>query len=130
MPEFLFVVIIFQNCGKRFLRNIDRAELSHALLPLFLLFQQFFLMGYISTVAFCDYIFAICAHCGASDDFLSDRCLYRNLELMHGDNILEFFADEAPSMICIRFMHDHRERIHHFFVEQDIQFNQFRLFVA
>lgn len=44
------IVLHFQRGNERFLRDVDLAELAHALLALFLLLQKFFLTADITAV--------------------------------------------------------------------------------
>src|ERR1700754_2110299 len=68
-------LIQLQYRKESLLRNLYRAYLSHALLTFLLLLQQLSLPRYISSVAFCSYIFSQCLDGFTGNDLSTDRCL-------------------------------------------------------
>lgn len=79
--------------------HLDTADGLHALLALFLLFQQFFLPGDVAAVAFGDDILSVGLDRLSGYDLLSYGRLDRDLELVHRDYLLELFTDEPASGI-------------------------------
>ena len=76
-----------QDGEERFLRDLDPADPLHALLALFLLFEQFALARYIPTVTFRQHVLAQRLHTFARDDPRSDRRLDGHLEHLPRDQL-------------------------------------------
>src|SRR6202007_1131368 len=62
----------FQRGNKRFLRNVDLAELPHLLLAFLLLLQKFSFTRDVAAVAFCGDVLAQRAHGFARDHLAAD----------------------------------------------------------
>ena len=80
-----------ERCEKGFLRYLYAAHLLHAALAFFLLFQQLAFAGNVAAVAFGRYVLAVGTNGLAGDYAFAHGGLYRNLELLAGDEFLEFF---------------------------------------
>jgi len=64
--------------------EVDRANASHALFALFLLFKQLFLSGYVAAVALGKNVLAERLYGLAGDDFAADGRLNRDFEELTG----------------------------------------------
>src|SRR6202043_111406 len=65
--------IHLQRGDKRFLRDVDLAELPHLLLAFLLLLQKFAFAGNVAAVALCRHVLAQRAHGLARDHLAADR---------------------------------------------------------
>lgn len=86
------VSVKFQNGEEGFLRNLDRANLLHALLTFLLFFEKFALTGDVTAVTFRCNIFTDSLDCLAGNDFSSDCSLYGNIELLTRNKFFQFLA--------------------------------------
>ena len=93
-------------------------------LPFFLFFEQFLLARDITTVALRQHILAQCTDVGTRDDALADGGLHRHDKLLPWYQILEFGDEALPLVVSVVTVHDHRQRIDRFGVDQDIQLDQ------
>src|SRR5262249_42890934 len=118
------------NGQKRFLRNLDRAYLLHALLAFLLLLQKLPFAGDVPTVAFRKDVFAHRGDGLPGNDSRADRRLDSDLIHLARDDLLELGADIASSLVRPIAMDDYRERIDRIPVDQDIQLDQIRRGVA
>src|SRR5690349_12662976 len=85
------------ECGDEgALRDLDLAELPHALLALLLLLQKLALARDVAAIAFGGDILGEGADGLAGDDPAADRRLDRNLEELARDQLLQFLADLPP----------------------------------
>ena len=88
-PSLSLFVVGFQNLDKCLLRDIDASDLLHALLALFLFFEEFALARDIAAVAFRKNILPQRPDRFTGDDFAADRRLHRHLELMLRDENID-----------------------------------------
>ena len=71
------------------LRHLDIADLAHTLFTALLFFEQFALAGDVAAVALRRHILAHRLHRLAGNDLGPDGRLYRNVELLARDQLLE-----------------------------------------
>src|SRR5579872_6635130 len=69
-----------QRGNKCLLRDVDLAELAHALLAFLLLVQKFALARHVAAITLCRHVLAERTHGFARDDLAADRGLDRHLE--------------------------------------------------
>src|SRR5262249_30189313 len=119
-----------ENGQKRFLRNLDRAYLLHALLAFLLLLQQLPFPGDVPTVAFREDVFAHRGDGFPGNDSRADRCLDSHLIHLARDDLLELGADVTSSLVRPIAMDDYRGRINENPVDQDVHLDEFRSGVA
>src|SRR5260221_13166784 len=100
-----------QRGDKRFLRDVDLAELPHLLLAFLLLLQKFAFAGDVAAVAFCGDVLAQRADGFARDHLAADRGLDRNLEHVRRDQFLHLFDHGAAAALRALAVAQHRERI-------------------
>ena len=94
------LVLQIEDCHERLLRDGDVGDQLHALLALFLLFEQLAFAGYVAAVALGGYVLAI-GFDGLAGDYLgSDSGLQRYLEHVAGDFLLETLNEPAPADRC------------------------------
>src|SRR3954470_18092921 len=86
------VLVHLQRRDEGLLRDLDLAELAHALLALLLLLEQFALARNIAAVALGEHVLPERADGLAGDDAAADRGLDRDLEKVRRDQLLELLA--------------------------------------
>ena len=74
------LLVEFEYRHKRFLRYLDRAELTHTLFAFLLLFEQLFLSRDVAAVALCKYVLAHRLYRLSCDNLSADRNLNRHLK--------------------------------------------------
>src|SRR4029077_7049749 len=94
-----------------FLRDVDLAELAHALLAFLLLVQELALAGHVAAIAFGGDVLAEGAHGLARDDLAADRGLDRHLEHVRGNELLELFRHGAAAGLGAGAVHQHGQRV-------------------
>src|ERR1700738_2124667 len=104
--------IYLQRGDKRFLRDVDLAELPHLLLALLLLLQKFALARDVAAVALCGDVLAQRAHGFAGDHLAADRGLDRNLEHVRRDQFLHLLDHGAAAAFGALAVHQHRQSVH------------------
>ena len=119
------MLIQFQHRHKRRLRHFHLADLAHALLALFLLFEQFPLAGDVATVTFGGDVLADLAHRLASDDLRPDGSLDGDVELLARNEFLELLADLAAEIVGVVLVDERREGVGRLAVEQDVELHEF-----
>ena len=114
-----------------FLRDLDLADLAHALLALLLLLQELALAGDVAAVALGQHVLAERLDRLAGDDPAADRGLDRHLELLPRDQLLELLADAAAlgSRPLLRWTIIDR-LVDPVAVDQDVELDQVALAVA
>src|SRR5579885_3655900 len=93
-------VLVFARLQRREegrLRNVDLAELAHALLALFLLLEELALAADVAAVALGGHVLAQRADRLARDDAAADRRLDGDLEQLLRDQLLELHAQDAAA---------------------------------
>src|SRR5258705_3276691 len=101
-----FVLIHLEDGEKRFLRDLDRADLLHSLLSFFLLFEKLALARDVPTVAFGEYVLAQRLDARTRDDLVSDRRLNGNLEELARNQLLQLVGDLAPPLVRLVLVDD------------------------
>ena len=124
MPPFLIIVVQLENCHECFLRHFNRAEVTHSLFALFLLFQQFLLTGNIAAVALGKHVLTQSLDGFTGDDLAADCRLNGDLKLGTGDIVLQLFADLTGTRVGIFRKEDETQSVHNVTVEQNIQLDQ------
>src|SRR6478609_1379505 len=83
-------VASLQHREERLLRDLDRADLFHALLPFLLFFEQLALAGDVAAVAFRQHVLAQRLDVLARHDVAADRGLDRDVEHLPRDQAPQF----------------------------------------
>src|SRR5208282_3229386 len=112
------------------LRDLDLAELAHALLALLLLVQELALARDVAAVALGGHVLAQGRDGLARDDAPPDRRLDRDLEELPRDELLEALAEQAAALLGAAPVHDDGERVHGLAVHQDGELDEVALAVA
>ena len=116
-----------QHLDERFLRNLYLAELAHALLALFLLFEELALAGDVAAVAFGGHVLAHGGDGLAGDDLAADGRLDRDLEHVAGDQVLQLLAHEAAALFGRGAVDQHGERVDRLLVDEDRHLDEIAL---
>ncbi|SOY47098.1 hypothetical protein CBM2588_A130033 [Cupriavidus taiwanensis] len=114
------LVVDLQDGQEGLLRNLDGADLLHALLARLLLFQQLLLARDIAAVALGQHVLAQRLDVFAGDDVGADRGLDRHVVHLARNDLAHLGRDFAPAILRIGSVHDHRQRIDLVAVDQDI----------
>src|SRR5215217_1012226 len=94
-----------------FLGYLYAADLLHAAFAFFLLFEELAFAGDVAAVAFGRYVLAVGADGLAGDDAFAHRGLYGDLELLTGDQFLEFFDQRPTAGVGLAAVDDYGERV-------------------
>src|SRR6185437_15971561 len=105
---------------ERFLRNLDAADLLHALLAFLLFLQQLLLARNVAAVALRKHVLAQRLHRGACDDLRADRGLDRHVEHLPRNQFVHPLDQVAATPVCLRTMHDQAECVHPVAVDQHV----------
>jgi hypothetical protein len=89
--------IHLQRGDEGLLRDVDLAELAHALLAFLLLLQKLALAGDVAAVALGGDVFSERAHGLASDDLAADRGLDRHLEHVRRNELFQLLRHGAAA---------------------------------
>src|ERR1700733_741753 len=81
--------IHLQRCDEGLLRDVDLAELAHALLALFLFLKELALAGHVAAVALGGDVLAEGAHGFARDNLAANRRLDRHLKHVRRNELLQ-----------------------------------------
>ena len=119
-------LIKFQYSEERLLRHLHVSNLFHTLLSALLLLQQFALTADVTTIALGRHVLTYLLHCLTGDDLRPDGSLDGDVELLTGNELLQFLAHPASEGDGIILMRQRRQCIDGLSVEQDIQFRQLR----
>src|SRR5215813_10032280 len=95
-----------QDGEKRFLRNLDGADLFHALFARFLLLQQLTLARDVPAIALRQHVLAQRLDRLAGDDIGTDRRLYRHVEHLPGDELAHLDHQLTAAVPRVVAMHD------------------------
>src|SRR6185503_3531906 len=101
-----FGLIHLEDGEKRFLRNLDRADLLHALLSFFLLLEQLALPRDVAAVAFGEHVLPQRLDARARYDLGSDRGLDRDFEQLTWNELLQLVGDLASPLVCLVLVDD------------------------
>ena len=121
MLKFHYKSVEFQHCHESALGHLHVADLPHALLALLLLLEELALTGNISAVALGQHVLAHCLDGLAGNDLRSDGGLYRYLELLTRNQLLELLADAAAEIVGPLPMNQGGKGVDRLAVEQDVQ---------
>src|SRR5690606_396709 len=100
-----------QHRQERLLRDLDRANLLHPLLPLLLLLQQLPLPGDVAAVALGGHVLPQRLDRLPRDHLAADRCLDRDLEQLPRDQLLQLLRDRPAVLVRLVPVDDHTERV-------------------
>src|SRR3954465_4952083 len=103
------------------LRDLDRADLLHALLPFLLFFEQLALAGDVAAVAFRQHVLAQRLDVLARHDVGTDRRLDRHVEHLPRDQAPQLADQVAAALLGSRAVHHAGERVDALAVHQDVQ---------
>src|SRR5262245_30714437 len=118
------LIVRFEHREERFLRNLDLANLLHAFLALGPFRPQLAFARDVAAIAFGRDILAHGGDRFAGDDAAADRGLQGNFEKMLVNLAAKFSHQLAAALVCIRPVHDDRQRIDALAVHENIQPNQ------
>src|SRR3954453_11102924 len=110
-----------QHRQERLLRDLDRADLLHALLPFLLFFEQLALAGDVAAVAFCQHVLAQGLDVLPRHDVAADRRLDRDVEHLPRNQAPQFRHQLPAAVLGGRAMHHARERVDLVAVHEDVQ---------
>src|SRR5882724_12630271 len=110
-----------QHREKRFLRNLHRTDLLHALLPFFLLIQKFALAGDIAAIAFRKHVLAQRLDVLARDDVAADRRLDGDVEHLPRDQAAQPLDQLAAAALRRLAMHHGGKRVDALAVHEDVE---------
>src|SRR5436305_1460586 len=111
LPEDRVKLLLQPERGhERLLRDLDPADLLHALLALFLAFEQLALPGDVAAVALREHVLALGLDGLAGDDPPADRGLDRHVEQLARDQLTELRGHPPPVRVGLGAVHDGRER--------------------
>src|SRR5690242_9216180 len=115
-----------QDGEKRLLRDLDMAQLLHALFSFFLTFEKLSLARNIAAVALREHVLAKRLDGRTCDDGAADGGLHGHLEHLPRNQFLHLVHELAAAMIGILAVHDERERVHPLVVDEYIELDQRR----
>src|SRR5579872_5989946 len=113
-----------QHREECFLRNLDLADLLHALLAGLLLLEQLALARDVAAVAFCQHILAHGLDAGAGDDVAADGRLHGDVEHLARYQFLHLVDQFAAASIRVVAMHDQGQRVDRIAVDQHVELDQ------
>src|SRR5256885_10323209 len=111
MPRYASLHIHLQRGDERLLRDVDLAELAHALLAFLLLLQELALARHVAAVALGGHVLAERAHGLARDHLAADRRLDRDLEHVRRDQFLPLLDHGAAAPFRALAGHEPRQRV-------------------
>src|ERR1700691_4253608 len=94
--------IHFQRGDEGLLRDVDFAELTHALLALFLFLEELTLAGHVAAVALGGDVLAEGPHGFARNDLAADGGLNPHLEHLRRNELFELFRHGAAALLGTR----------------------------
>ena len=127
---YLLIFIQFQHAHKGFLRNLHVSYLAHPLLTFLLLLQQLLLSGNIAAVALGEDVFAHRADGFSGDNLRSDSRLDRDFEELPRNLFFELLAHLSSALVGRSLEYDEGQRIHFFFIDEDIEFYKLASLIA
>src|SRR3990172_11469391 len=120
----IHLLLHLQYRQERFLRNLDVADLFHALLARLLLFQQLFLARDVAAVALGEHVLAHRFDRLARNYMRSYRGLHRDVEHLPRDEFPHLLRQIAAAILRVYAVHDQRQRIDAIAVDQDVEPDQ------
>src|SRR5690625_3919547 len=114
----------FQRVDESFLRNLDPAELAHALLACLLPVEQLAFPADIAAIALSRHILPHGRDRLARDDAPANGGLDRDLEQVLRDQLLQLLAHDPPARLGLVAMDDDRERIDGLLVHEDLHLDE------
>src|SRR5438309_1273377 len=105
-------LVNLQDRQKRFLRDLHRAHLLHALLSLFLLLEQLALARHVAAVALRRDVLAQRADRLPCDHLRADRGLDHDLEQLPRDQLAQLLGDLLAPLVRLVPVDDHGKRVH------------------
>src|SRR5438094_8949995 len=117
-------LVNLQDRQKRFLRDLHRAHLLHALLSLFLLLEQLALARHVAAVALRRDVLAQRADRLPGDHLRADRGLDHDLEQLPRDQLAQLLGDLLAPLVRLVPMNDHGKRVHGVAVEQHVELDE------
>src|SRR4030095_3398817 len=124
------LVVDFEDCKKRLLRNLYFADSLHTLLALFLLLQQLALSGDVAPIALGDHVLAKSLHRFAGDYLAPDSSLNWNLEELPRYQLPHFFHQRASPRIRKLAVDDQRQRIDRLAGHKHVELDQIAVPIA
>src|SRR5260370_25208440 len=112
------------------LRDLDVADLAHALLALLLLLEELLLAADVAAVALGQHVLAQRADGLARDHPAADRRLDGDLEKLARGQVLQALAQGPAAAFGGVLVDDHGERIDRLVVDQDVELSPIPLLVA
>src|SRR6266542_2708620 len=112
---------------ERFLRDLDLADLLHALLALLLLLEQLPLAGDVAAVALGGHVLAHGLDGLAGDDAAADGRLDGDLVELSRDDGPELLHQRLALLVGLLAMDDDGEGVHRVAVQQDVELDHLRL---
>src|SRR6185312_3083530 len=113
-----------QNREKRFLWNLDIADLLHALFTGFLLFQKLAFTRDIAAIAFGQHILAQRLDTFPGDNVRADGGLNSDIEHLPGNQFTHFLREFPSAVLAARTMHNQRQGVHALAIDEDIQLDE------
>ena len=107
-----------------FLRHFDIADLFHALLATFLFLQQFALTAHITAITLGKHILTHLLHRLTRDNLGADGSLDGNIELLAGNELLQFLAHPTPEGDSVVLMGQRGKGINRLTIEQDVELDE------
>lgn len=96
--DFYIILIKLQYSEEGFLRHFNVADLFHALLASFLLFEQFSLSADITAVAFRRYILSHLLYSFTGDNLCAYGCLNGDVKLLAWQKFLQLLAHTSAEV--------------------------------
>src|SRR3990172_9437021 len=115
-----------QHGEERFLRDLDPAQLLHALLPFLLPLEELPLAGDVAAVALGGHVLPERAHGLPRDHAAADGGLDDDLEELARDPGLELLGQRFPSLVGLVPVGDDRQGVDRVPVQQDVELDQVR----
>jgi len=89
-----------------------------------LLFEQLFLAGNVATITLCQHVLPQSLHVRAGNDPSFGICLDRDGKQLLRNDLLQLAHQRLTLMVCVLAVHNCRQGVHWFFVQQYLQFHQ------
>src|SRR5216683_2599124 len=105
-------LVNLQDRQERFLRDLDRSHLLHALLSFFLLLEQLALARHVAPIALGGDVLAQRTDRLAGDHLGPDRGLDHDLEQLARDQLFQLLGDLLAPLVRLVAMDDDRERVY------------------
>src|SRR5258708_1849067 len=110
-----------QDGEERLLRDLDAADLLHALLARLLLLEQLPLARHVAAVALGEHGLAHCLHVLARDDVAADRRLHGDVEHLARDERAHARGEVAAAIARGLAGHDARDSVDALAVDEDVE---------